>query len=212
MGKKKTKVESTIPKKNKRAKEMDVIVNVSYNDDDDDVLVEIYLSDLIEPQMRPRVSGLKIYDPLATYKKIIRDKIKKELEKTDIKIPISPENIKIVSSIYLYKEPPTGWSIGKKYRALIGEIPFNVKPDIDNCVKCLYDTFEGIFFYNDSQIIKETLKKQYDTTDHTYIKFKISKIQSATKKYTIKSILEECKEPKIREYIKNIEEERKNNK
>ena len=163
--------ENTIKKKNNKIKKANITVE-SFKDFGVRY-INITIDQMIEPQMRPRVGGFKnIYDPLQTYKKYLRKKVEEELIKKNIKIEIDEDKY-IESNIILKCEPPKTFSKRKKFDSIRNKYKFNKKPDIDNCVKTIYDSFEGIFFFNDSQIIKEILEKQYSTKEETIIEFRI---------------------------------------
>lgn len=168
--------------KNKNNKIKNVNINITYEKIKEineciykDLLIDvdkitIKLDQLIEPQMRPRIGFHNIYDPLEKYKKILKKKIKEELLKENINIELS-EDFYYVSNIILNKEPPKNFSKKRKFFSLLKYFKFNKKPDLDNCVKTVYDTLEGIIFKNDSQIIRETTSKYYATKDSTEITF-----------------------------------------
>jgi len=171
--------EKTVRKKNEKIKKANVTI-IDYNDDvlyyDPEskehlkaVSIGIGIDQCIEPQMRPRKGGFgNLYDPLEKYKNILREKVKEQLEINNIKIDISEDKY-IKSTIVVIKEPPSTLTKKEKLYALLGKFKFNKKPDIDNCVKTIYDSFEKIFFFNDSQVITETFTKRYGTQDYTKI-------------------------------------------
>lgn len=190
--------ENTVAKKNKKIKEANVLLDVIENDNIITIMIDI--DQMIEPQMRPRVGIHKnLYDPLKKYKEILREKFKTELNKKNINIEID-ENIYVRSYIQLYSEPPKSFTKIELLDAFSNKIKYNKKPDIDNCVKTIYDTFEGIIFFNDSQIVSETFEKKYGTKERTYIKFTIEK-QYKNKKRRIST--KEINSLNINEEIKN---------
>jgi Holliday junction resolvase RusA-like endonuclease len=152
--------ENTIKNKNDKIKES--IITVDYEKvDDNHYIYKINIDQLIEPQMRPRSGKFRnIYDPMKTYKEVIRKKILTEIDLKNIPCFLG-EEYSIKSYISLTSKPLLSWSISKQYNALNGYIPFNKKPDIDNCAKTIYDSLEKIFFNNDSEIISENIEKKY---------------------------------------------------
>lgn len=163
--------------------------------------VKIILDQMIEPQMRPRKGKFNIYDPLAKYKKILIDKVKNELDKKNITIPIDEDKYYIESIVILRSQPPKSFTKKKKLLALLGLLKFNKKPDIDNCVKTIYDSFEKIFFFNDSQIVKEQFSKVYGLRDETIIIFKIYEQPNTSGRLTNNEI-ESIEDEYIKKYIK----------
>lgn len=168
--------ESTIKNKNNKIKNANIKISIFDLTNINHIIVNITIDQLIEPQMRPRIGFKSIYDPLKEYKKIIRIKINEEINKLKNKNLLNKfinENSYIESEITLTAKPPKTFSKLKTLKALKNHIKFNKKPDIDNCIKTIYDSCEGIFFFNDSQIIKETSLKRYDCEESTNIIFYI---------------------------------------
>lgn len=168
--------ESTVKRKVEKIKQATVSVKCEYDKNYSPNLHTyiIEVDQLIEPQMRPRGGKYgTVYDPLKGYKKIFREKVLTEIKKNFISEPELGDIYFIKTKIILMTTPPESWSISKQYSALKEKSKFKTKPDIDNCVKTIYDSFEGIFFFNDSQIVKEILEKQYSTKEETIIEFRI---------------------------------------
>lgn len=194
--------ENTVKRKNEIMKACNITVdyldlgNGSYT-------YTITLDQLIEPQMRPRTSPRGLYDPLAKYKNILKNKVLKEINDKKIPLFIAEEGYHLTAEIELISTPPASWPINKQINALYGDVPFNKKPDIDNCVKCIYDTFEKVFFYNDSQIIKETLHKHYGLKESTKIILNVFK-NKELEKYGItkRNIDNSSLDKNIKDFIK----------
>lgn len=170
-------VESTISIKNKKIKESNIKIEVRKDIENEDlILIYLKIDQVVEPYMRPRTSGNRIYDPLATYKKTFRNKILEELKNLNnkIEIPIN-EDIYIKTNILVHCKIPESYSKKKKLLAYQGKYKNNKKPDVDNIAKTIYDTVEGIFFLNDSQIYEENFKKEYGEKEYTFISISINK-------------------------------------
>lgn len=134
--------------------------------------IHIFIDQIIEPAMRPRTGGFNnIYDPLKRYKKILREKIENEI---NTEIP-KGEDYYLNTEVIVSKKPLKSFSIKRKVKALLNEYKWNTKPDVDNILKTIYDSVEGIFFINDSQIVRETTEKRYGEKESTEIIFKIYK-------------------------------------
>lgn len=192
--------ESTIKHKNEKIKKANIELNIIKDINFISVIIEI--DQMIEPQMRPRVGYKSIYDPLKQYKKILRNKILNELKLKNTNIFSNlEEDVYISSNITLISEPPKNFSNIQKLNALNNKIKFNKKPDIDNCVKTIYDSLEKIFFFNDSQIVEEKLNKIYGTHEATYINLKIYKQPSFKGKKLTKKEIEQIEDSKIKEYL-----------
>ena len=213
--------ESTIKKKNENIKKANITVkfedlshdvynNEKFHFNKHEYWYTIEIDQLIEPQMRPRGGKFgNVYDPLKTYKKIIREKIKKEIENNNIPLYIDEDKYYIMSYINLYKTPPKNWSINKQLNAILGLYPFTKKPDIDNCVKTIYDSLEGIFFFNDGQINHENLIKMYSPKDKTIIRLNVIEKEPLVKYNITKKNINENKNNLDEEVIQFLKERMK---
>lgn len=72
-------------------------------------------------------------------------------------------------TINLYKSLPKSASKKKQHQMLLGDIRPNKKPDIDNCVKSIFDGLNKVAFNDDSQIVELHCCKFYDTTPRAEI-------------------------------------------
>lgn len=168
-------VEKTIKNKVNNVKNMNVDVYTFTNEFYKNLMLGICIrfDQIIEPSIRPRVGFKKnIYDPLKKYKNIIREKIIKQLK--DAKIPIG-DNYYIETELIVTKKPLKSFTKKQKFYALQNILKWNTKPDVDNMLKTIYDTVEGIIFKNDSQITGESTMKKYGFEDSTEINFYIYK-------------------------------------
>ena len=67
---------------------------------------------------------------------------------------------------------PIPKSVSKKKHAEMaaGSFPHTKKPDIDNCLKSIFDGLNGIAYEDDSQIVSVTATKSYGETPHAWVK------------------------------------------
>lgn len=129
-------------------------------------IIDIYIDDIIEPQMRHRDRrGKGKYDPLGEYKKILKDKVFNLIN-------IEPTS-KPVEMDIIYCMPPTGLTKVGTLQAMSGLLLPTKKPDIDNVMKLVQDTFNKYIYEDDSQITGASYKKIYTSKPMTYIRFTV---------------------------------------
>lgn len=56
---------------------------------------------------------------------------------------------------------PATFSKKKRDQALAGEIYPTTKPDLDNCIKSVFDAMNGVVYADDKQIVTTVCKKRY---------------------------------------------------
>ena len=202
--------ESTVKRKVEKIKEANITIDYNYDENNKIYSYTIRIDQLIEPQMRPRSGKFgAIYDPLKGYKAQLIKKVLNEINTKEIKIPNLEDDNYTTAYIELVDTPPESWSISKQYQALINNVHFKTKPDIDNCVKTIYDSLEGIFFKNDSQVINETLVKFYGVHPMTLIHFNIYTENYEKERITKKNIDSIIEDEKIKQFILERMEKKK---
>lgn len=72
-------------------------------------------------------------------------------------------------------EIPASWSKKKRQDAIDGKIMATKKPDIDNCIKLIFDSCNKICYADDSQIVKAVVFKEY--SDKPMISVVITEIE-----------------------------------
>jgi Holliday junction resolvase RusA-like endonuclease len=65
-------------------------------------------------------------------------------------------------SIRLFVSPPASWSQKKQRSALNGGIFPTSKPDLDNCIKGIFDACNDIVWRDDRQAVSLAVEKRYD--------------------------------------------------
>jgi len=105
------------------------------------------------PAARPRVSRFSTYYP----KKYTR--FKKEMEALTSELDSTPcENLVCVSLKFKIKTPQS-WS--KKKRLERENTYCNNNSDIDNYVKAMLDSLNGVYFIDDRQVVEVFASKKY---------------------------------------------------
>ena len=111
----------------------------------------IYYPAKPKPAPRPRVTKFGTYNDneYTQWKNGL-----KLLAKTKIKRPLQDE---VFMNIEFFYEIPQSWSKKKKEEAKWHK----TKPDIDNLIKSVMDSLNGIAFKDDSQVVMIKARKQY---------------------------------------------------
>lgn len=163
-------------------------IELNHKDCGEYVEVTIKLDRILEPAPRARVSGVykkndkgekemvgsRMYDPLSSYKDHIKKVFMNYFTQEDLGIEL-PFKGKVDVSLSITKVPPKSWSNKDKYYALMGELPFTVKPDVDNVEKTLFDCLNKILFKDDCQIISNSTEKIFYYQDSTTGIFRLYK-------------------------------------
>lgn len=123
-----------------------------------------------EPQLRPRISGNRMYDPKKTsdYKKYVRLSARQQYKGEPLKKALTVE-------MDIYREIPK--STSNKRRLMKNEKAIRpiVKPDVDNYTKGILDALNGIIYKDDSQVVDLTARKYY--SDNPRVEVEIIEVE-----------------------------------
>lgn len=115
---------------------------------------------------RPKASSqggfVRMYTPQKTrdYEQAVADEARKAMAGRD---PIAGScrlELSLVCSV------PASWSKKMRAQALVGEIFPAKKPDMDNVVKAICDSFNGIVWVDDVQVVDLVARKRYGESPH----------------------------------------------
>ena len=126
-----------------------------------------------KPQQRHRSNGRFQYDPSSKDKKDFllqcREYAPPKPTKRDINIELT----------FCYKRPKNHYRSKNKKLILKDDVPFykSSKADLDNLIKFICDSLNGVFYIDDSQIVSISACKVWGAEDYVYCKM------SYTKKY-----------------------------
>jgi len=81
-------------------------------------------------------------------------------------------------TVNFHTVPPASWSKKKRLAALAGDVLPTSKPDIDNCLKGIFDAMNSIVWLDDKQACSVTVTKRYAESANTLIH--VEAIQSMT--------------------------------
>ena len=127
-------------------------------------MINIFYPAKPKPAPRPRVTKFGTYNnkDYTNWKNglklLAKSKIKKPLE-TDIFLKID-----------FFFEIPKSWTKAKKEKAKW----HNLKPDIDNLIKSVMDSFNGVVYKDDGQVVVIQARKQY--ANFTGVKIEIEEV------------------------------------
>ena len=85
-----------------------------------------------------------------------------------------PKGTPLKIEMAAYLSIPESWSIKKKKLALAGYIRPTKKPDTDNISK-IKDALNGIAWYDDAQVVEDTIKKYYSDRPKLGIRIEVWK-------------------------------------
>ena len=109
-------------------------------------------------KLRPRVTKFASYTPAKTknYEVFIKELFCTQYPKWE---PIQDKPLKMIVNAYF--APPISSSKAKLARMLSGEILPTKKPDVDNLIKVVGDSLNGLAYHDDAQIVKVLCSKYY---------------------------------------------------
>ena len=79
--------------------------------------------------------------------------------------------------IIAYMPTPKSTSKVKREKMLRGEIPYTKKPDWDNIGKIICDALNGVAWYDDAQVVRATVSKQYAADDAVGVQVCIQEVR-----------------------------------
>ena len=120
-----------------------------------------------EPQLRPRISGNRMYGPKKTsdYKKYVSLSARQQFKGEPLKKALTVE-------MDIYREIPKSTSNKRRLMKNEKEIRPIVRPDVDNYTKGILDALNGIAYKDDSQIVDLIARKYYSDNPRVEITIK----------------------------------------
>lgn len=126
-----------------------------------------------QAQARPRATrmgkGIRLYDPKKTAD------FKKELRAMAQGLDVEPLQDALSVEIWFYRAVQKSISNKEHVRRTTGCVRPTVKPDIDNLCKATLDSFNGILWKDDSQIVDLNLHKYY--SDNPRIEIELEELK-----------------------------------
>ena len=119
-----------------------------------------------KPQQRHRNNGRFHYDPSS------KDKKEFILLANQYAPPKPTKDILELDITFCYKRPNNHFRSQNKKKIIKYNAPFWKigKPDVDNLVKFYMDAMNGIFYFDDAQIVSLHARKVYGFEDYIHIK------------------------------------------
>lgn len=114
------------------------------------------------PGSRPRVTSRGTYDPQKKEKTATKWLLRSQYSD-------SPSSSPLILDIQFHLPIPKSYSKKKQAAAASGELHHTSKPDIDNLLKYILDSMNGIIFTDDSHIFMLQSKKLYAEKPKTII-------------------------------------------
>ncbi len=138
-----------------------------------DEVFEIKVDHLVgkqRPKLTTRCGFARAYTPKATreFETIVRDEIKRIMNERNYELIDGEIPLDVKISFY-FKLP----NVSNKKKRMMEYTPVMKRPDIDNLVKSVLDSMNGVVFQDDCQVITLTAGKSYagfeDTTNTIFI-------------------------------------------
>ena len=121
-----------------------------------------------QAQARPRATrmgrGIRLYDPKKTAD------FKKELRAMARGLDVEPLQNALSVEIWFYRAVQKSISKKEHVRRTTGHVRPIVKPDVDNLCKAALDSFNGVLWKDDAQIVDLNLHKFYSDKPRIEIK------------------------------------------
>ena len=113
------------------------------------------------PKFSRRGGFVKTYTPKETisYENYVKTVAMETMSKNKFDGWFEKEPLKV--KVVAYYEIPSSWSKKKTLQALNKEILPTVKPDVDNCVKALFDALNEVLWQDDTQVVELSITKFY---------------------------------------------------
>lgn len=115
----------------------------------------------IKAKERPRFSRGRVFTPSATHKS--EESIAWSFRAANKHVQPTAYPVKLTIDIFL--PIPASWSLKKRSMALSGLILPIGKPDLDNTLKTIKDSLNGLLYADDSQVISVVIRKNYSHYD-----------------------------------------------
>jgi Holliday junction resolvase RusA-like endonuclease len=124
------------------------------------------------PRFARRGNHIATYTPekTASYENLVKVKAQEAMSGEP------PFETSAVLYASLFVVPPASWSKKKREKALMWDIDPTSKPDIDNVLKCLCDSMNGIVFRDDKQVCEVHICKRYDNAARADVKVVFSHV------------------------------------
>jgi Holliday junction resolvase RusA-like endonuclease len=123
------------------------------------------------PKASSRGGFVRMYTPEKTrsYEQLVGDEARKAMAGQE------PTSKPVDLELTMVFGVPASWSKTKKALALSGELFPTKKPDIDNVIKAICDSFNGIVWVDDVQVVDLVARKRYG--EHPHIEARIIPIK-----------------------------------
>ena len=134
-------------------------------------MIKFLINTRPKPQQRHRHRGKYNYDPSAKSKKEFLLLSKQYAPKSP-----TTKNIELYI-IFCYKRPRSHDISKNKILKLKPDAPMYraSTPDLDNLEKFVMDSYQGVFYKDDAQIVRLSSEKVYGEEDYVYIKMVYTK-------------------------------------
>ena len=115
---------------------------------------------------RTRISGNHVYDSQKSEKLLIYLEVQKQWK--ELKLPIHMDLIHL-DVVFIF---PVATSYSSSKKQMLKNYPAGIREDLDNLIKFLLDTVQGLCFANDNLVASINAKKVYGNSGKTIFSFR----------------------------------------
>lgn len=115
---------------------------------------------------RTRISGNHVYDSQKSEKLLIYLEVQKQWK--SLKLPIHMDLIHL-DVLFIF---PVATSYSSSKKQMLKNYPVGIREDLDNLIKFLLDTVQGLCFANDNLVASINAKKVYGSFGKTIFSFR----------------------------------------
>jgi Holliday junction resolvase RusA-like endonuclease len=127
---------------------------------------------VVVPKKRPRVVRVRgksmafTPDETVVYENLVKSRADDAMKKYGLSLTTGPLRAEVSITVPI----PTSWPKKLQEGARTGAIAPISRPDLDNCVKSIFDGMNGVVYKDDGQVVAFSVHKLYGDEPQTLVK------------------------------------------